>query len=298
MPLFERASDWSRRPGDLPRVERLRRVFLGDPAAFDVVEAINPHMRESTGALCTVDRARARREWEALRDAYRRIGVAVEVLPAPPGLPDFCFTANPSMILPLPDGSHEMWLARMAHASRAGEVAAHRAFAEAQGLTVREMPPRVARFEGTGDGLLHPGRFLLHAGAGARTERSAWRALADAHPDLDVLVYGLADDRYYHLDTALAPLDETRALVVRSGFDEEGWRLVRTAFPRAFEVPPEEAARFAANAHCPDGKHVLMESGCTRTEAWLRSEGLVPVPLETGEFRKSGGSVFCLKQAW
>ena len=41
---------------------------------------------------------------------------------------------------------------------------------------------------------------------------------------------------------------------------------------------------------------MLLQAGCPRTEKALRARGYEPVPLETGEFRKSGGSVFCLKQ--
>lgn len=298
MPLFRSLAEWPRRAADLPAVPRLRRVLLGDPAGFEVLEAINVHMRDASGALHRVDRARAREQWEALAAAYRRCGVEVAVMPAPPGLPDFCFAANPSMAVPLPDGRVEWWLSRMAHPSRRREVESHAAFARERGLALREMPDSVARFEGTGDGLFHPGRFLLHAGVGPRSDEAAWRALAEAHPGLDVLLYSLPNENFYHLDTALAPLDETRALLVREAFDARGLELAKAAFPASFEVPPEEALRFAANAHCPDGRHVLLQRGCPRTESWLHAQGLVPVPLETSEFLKSGGSVFCLKQSW
>lgn len=298
MPLFERARDWPRRPADLPPVRRPRGVLLADPAAFAIVEAQNVHMRDGTGALHEVDGAAARREWEALRRAYQDIGLTVEVLPAVSGLPDLCFAANPSLYLPLPDGGGELWLSRMTHASRRREVAEHARFAAARGLPTREMPERVRRFEGCGDGLPHPGRFLLHAGIGQRTERAAWEALAAEHPDLDVLCYRLQDQRFYHLDTALAPLDESAALVVPEAFDADGKSLVQAAFPGAIAVPLDEALRFAANAHCPDGRHVLIQRGCPRTETALRQRGFLPVPLETGEFLKSGGSVFCLKQAF
>ena len=278
----------------------LDRVILGDPSGFEVREAQNIHMRDAAGALNRVDRDAALAQWRALRDAYRKVGIEVAVLDAPtaPALADFCFAANPSMVVPLPDGTKEMWLSRMAHLSRRGETEHHRRFAIERGIPVREMPPGVAKFEGTGDGLFHPGRFLLHAGIGARTDASAWAALAAAHPTLDVLLYSLANENFYHLDTALAPLDETHALLVREAFDARGLALARAAFPNVFEVPLEEAMRFAANAHSPDGRHVLIQRGCDATESWLRSRGFVAVPVETGEFLKSGGSVFCLKQSW
>lgn len=297
MPLYARAAAWPRRPSALPATARTRRVLLADPAYFDVEYAINVHMTAADGALQRVDRAEARRQWQALRAAYEQLGIDVDVLPAVAGLPDLCFSANPSLYLPLPGGGSEFWLGRMAHPQRQSEVEQHARYARARGWPVRELPAAVAAFEGTGDGLVHPGRFLLHAGVGPRSHPAAWEALAQAHPELDILLYALQDARFYHLDTALAPLDEQAALYVPEAFDGAGRELLLAAFPAAIPVPLDEALRFAANAHCPDGRHVLIQRGCPRTEDALRARGFVPIPLETGEFLKSGGSVFCLKQA-
>lgn len=298
MPLYEDAPAWRRRGSGPSPVRPLTRVLLADPANFDVLEAQNVHMQSPTGALHRVDRGRARRQWETLAEAYRSRGIEVSILEPHAGHADFCFVANPGLVLPLPDGTTELWLSRMRHPSRRGEERALERFGRARGMAIREMPPSIPCFEGTGDGLLHPGRFLLHAGVGPRTDRAAWEALAAAHPDLHVFLLELRDERFYHLDTALCALDAARALVVREAFDDRGYGLLREVFPTVFEVPLEEALRFAANAHCPDGRHVFLERGCTETERWLERQGFEPVPIETGEFLKSGGSVFCLKQSY
>ncbi len=291
-----RVADWPRRVADLPRVSRPGAVLLADPAAFAVTAVHNPHMADGSGAPKRVDAVRARAQWQALCAAYRECNVRVEVMDAAPGLPDLCFTANPALALPTPAGQ-VVWAARMTHASRQPEVAAHRAWFTARGADWREVPAPIARCEGGGDGIPHPGRFLLHAGVGPRSELAAWHALARAHPELDVLLYALRDPRFYHLDTALAALDERSCLYVPEAFDEDGLALLRAAFPLALAIPPEEALNFAGNAHCPDGRHVLLQRGSPRTEAALRAHGFIPRPLDTGEFMKSGGSVYCLKQA-
>ncbi|MBL7008751.1 MAG: amidinotransferase [Planctomycetes bacterium] len=220
------------------------------------------------------------------------------MLPSRPGLTDSCFTANPSIVLSLPTGGREAWMAKMAHPSRQAEVELHAEFFRQKGIPMRHMPPEVERFEGCGDGLLHPGRFLLHAGVGPRTSARAWEVIAEAHPELDVLVYPLQDERFYHLDTALAPLAERTAMYVAEAFDDAGVELVHAAFPKAFAVPLDEALRFACNAHSPDRRHVLIERGCPVTAAELRKRDFLPVEVDTSEFRKSGGSVFCLKLAF
>lgn len=275
-----------------------RRILMADPAAFAVEEVHNPFMQDERGSLQQVDQRVARQQWQALHDAYLDRGMEVYALHADPQLPDLCFTANPSLALPTDNGWGEIWLARMSHASRRPEVQAHEDFFRELGMAIRTLPEEVERFEGAGDGLLHPGRAVLHCGIGQRSCAQAWDAIADARPDLNLLRYELQDPRYYHLDTALVPLDAKRALYVASAFDADGIAQLHTAFPGAVPIDPEEALRFAGNAHCPDGRHVLLQAGCPRTEAWLREAGFKPIPLETGEFRKSGGSVFCLKQAF
>lgn len=298
MPLHSSLHDWPRRASGCADVARLDRVLMADPAEFDIVESINSHMSDAGGRLHCVDRARARAQWVALADAYRAAGIVVCILDAPPGLHDFCFAANPALILPLPGGRCECWLSRMAHASRRGEVQYYHSFARAAGLPICEMPDYVTKFEGTGDAILHPGKFLLHAGVGPRSASEAWRALSAAHADLDILTYTLVNENYYHLDTALAPLDERTALYVPEAFDAAGIEMLQAAFPNHFPIPSGEAMRFAGNAHCPDGRHVFLQKGCERTEQWLREHYYIPIPVETGEFIKSGGSVFCLKLAW
>lgn len=297
MPVFADVASWPRRAPDLPAVGPCRAVLLGHPGAFTVADEHNPHMRDEAGALQSIDGARALEQWQALRAAYESIGVQVHVLPATPGLPDLCFTANPSLVLFLPEGGSEAWSARMRHDSRRPETTLHEEFHLAQSRPIRRIQDPVARFEGCGDGVQHPGRFLMHAGVGPRTQAGAWQQLAEAHESLDVLLYRLVDDRFYHLDTALAPLDERAALYVPEAFDDTGRALVEAAFPDAIALPLEESLRFAANAHCPDGQHVLIDAACVATCELLTARGYKPVPVDTSEFRKSGGSVFCLKLA-
>ncbi|MCH2101372.1 MAG: arginine deiminase-related protein [Planctomycetes bacterium] len=297
MALASPSDFWPRRATDLPSVEPSREVLLGHPGEFAVLEAQNAHMQTEKGVLQAVNPSRALEQWQELRRSYESINMRTYVLPSRQGLADLCFTANPSLVLACPDGRREVWLAKMRHTSRRPEVGIHEEFHRQRESVIRIVPDEVLAFEGCGDGVQHPGRFLMHAGVGPRSETSAWQALAEAHPGLDVLLYELVDPRFYHLDTALAPLDEQTALYVPEAFHPTGRARVLEAFPQAIALPLEESLRFAGNAHCPDGQHVLIDSACTVTCALLSERGYTPLPIDTSEFRKSGGSVFCLKLA-
>ena len=57
----------------------------------------------------------------------------------------------------------------------------------------------------------------------------------------------------------------------------------------------ESAEGFACNAHCPDTKHVIIDAACIETARVLADAGYDVRRVDTSEFRKSGGSVFCMK---
>lgn len=277
----------------------VRRVLMLDPEHFETRYAINPHMRDADGALKRVDRGRARAQWTALRAALEASGLEVVTAPALAEHPDAVFCANPALPVPAAvaaDGVARVVPSRMAHAERAGEVPHLVAVLEGLGYVRAELPD-AGRFEGMGDGLWHPGRRLLWCGIGPRSEASAWRTLSRAF-DLPVVPLRLTDRALYHLDTALALLAEDACLYVPSAFDDASRERIERLVPRRVEVDEEEARTLlAANAFCADGRRVFLQRGALRTCERLRRAGFEPVEVDTDEFLKAGGSVFCMKLA-
>lgn len=263
------------------------------PDHFAVEYVINPHM---AGNIGEVDRARARAQWEALKAAYERLGLEVTVIEGAPGLPDMVFCANQSLPYLTPGGERGAVMSRMHAAQRKPEVPTYERFFEAEGYEVHALDPDLpGDFEGMGDALWHPERYLLWGGYGYRTDREVYTRLSDSL-GFPVLPLALTDPDFYHLDTCLAPLDAETALIFPAAFDAEGLDALQAHFPRLIEAPEDEArGLFACNAHCPDGRHVLIQRGCTVTNARLAEAGFEVVELDTDEFLKSGGSVFCMK---
>jgi N-dimethylarginine dimethylaminohydrolase len=115
--------------------------------------------------------------------------------------------------------------------------------------------------------------------------------------DLDVAILQLPDPTFYHLDTALALLDGSCAAYIPAAFDDPGRTLLEAAFENLIEVDDLEAREvLAGNLWCPDGRHVLMSAGAPITRSRIESNGFQVLEIETGEFLKSGGSVFCMRQ--
>ncbi len=293
--LYTTASDLDFTLEDLPRLPPPRKVLMTTPSHFEVAYVINPHMAGNVG---TVDAEQARVQWQALRETYETLGFDVEVVEGGADLPDMVFCANQTLPFLRKDGSKAVLLSQMHAPQRRGEVPFYRAFFEREGYAVHTLPPGVEKgFEGMGDALWHAGRRLLWGGYGFRTGLEAYEEAARLL-DAPICVLRLDDPDFYHLDTCLSLLDEHTALYVPSAFQEEGLGLLRALIPTLISVPEDEARTlFACNAHCPDGEHVVIQRGCTETNAALREAGFTPVEVDTDEFLKSGGSVFCMKLA-
>ncbi len=277
----------------LPTIPRPNRVLLTTPEHFRVAYVINPHMEGNIGA---VDADEAQREWERLREAYRDAGIEVNVLDGAPDLPDMVFCANQSLPYQTPGGERGVVISRMHAPQRKAEVEHYADFFAAQDYEVKRLDADLpGDFEGMGDALWHPERYLLWGGHGYRTDPEVYARLSSAL-GFPVCALRLTDPDFYHLDTCLCPLDEHTALIYPDAFNDDGLGLIRHYFTRVLEAPEDEARTlFACNAHSPDGEHVIIQRGCTDTIDQLRDAGYTPVEVETGEFLKSGGSVFCMK---
>lgn len=275
-----------------------RLIFMVDPRGFDVVKAINPHMKNEAGELQRIDHMRAERQWLSLLAAYQRLGFEVTVLRSQPECPDMVFCANQTFPFRDAEGCPAVILSNMADEVRHREVAALREQLIAHGVRCYELPERSegTLFEGTGDALWVPGRRLICGGYGFRTSPQIYEEVSRITRS-PVALFELRHPKFYHLDTCLSILDDSTALACRAGFTEEGWAQLAQIFPRLIEVPLEEADSpgFACNAHCPDQKHCIIEAGNRQTIAALVRNGFIPVEVETSEFIKSGGSVFCMK---
>lgn len=281
----------------LERVAAPRRVLMADPAYFDVSYAINPHMLESSGALKRVDRELAREQWRALRAAFDVAGLETLVAPPLAGHPDLVFCANQALPVPREASALGRPLAvasNMRWRERRGEVRHVLAQLARIGYASRRMST-LAPLEGMGDGLWHPGRALLWAGVGPRSSRAAWSALA-RWIRAPIVPLELIDADFYHLDTALALLDERTCLWLPDALSARSRRVVERLIPHRIEADEREARELlACNAFCADGSRVWIQRGCVRTLERLRAAGYDTVEVDTSEFLKSGGSVFCMK---
>lgn len=259
------------------RTATARHYAMTAPEYFTVEYAINPWMDTATPVNTTLAVA----QWEALRRVYTDLGHTVDLVAPRAGLPDMVYAANGGFLV-----GDTAVVARFAYPQRAGEADAYAEWMAAAGYR----PVRTEHVnEGQGD-LLLVGSNLL-AGYGFRTDRRAHDEIA-AITGLNVTSLELVDRRFYHLDTALAVLDESTIAYYPPAFSDDARKRLTELFGTAIEVGSADAYVLGLNV-VSDGRHVVMPAAATGFAAQLRHAGFEPIGVDLSELLKGGGSVKC-----
>lgn len=254
-----------------------RRYLMCPPVYFTVEHTINPWMDPSV----PVDTHLALAQWRELRRTYEGLGHRVDVLDPLPGMADMVFTANGALVI----GPRALG-ARFREPARTAEAPAHRRWLTEHGIHVHA--PRAVN-EGEGD-FAWTGRHIL-AGCGFRSSAAAGAELTEVF-GVPVVQLRLVDPRFYHLDTALAVLDDQTIAYYPPAFSDASQRLLASMYPEAIIATSDDALVLGLNA-VSDGTHVVLARQAEKLAAQLAERGYVPVPVDVSELLKSGGGVKC-----
>ena len=263
-------------PGATPR-----HYLMCEPTHYTVSYRINPWMDPQR----VTDTDLAVRQWRTLRDTYLELGHTVETIDPIPGLPDMVYAANGATVV---DGV--VYSARFRYPERAAEGPAYQKWFADRGF-VTHTAEQVNGGEGD---LLVVGDLIL-AGTGFRSDRAS-------HAELQELVgrplisLELVDDRYYHLDTALAVLSSDPAspqvAYYPPAFSPGSRAVLERLFPDAVVATDDAAAALGLNA-VSDGLPVVVAPRATHLAGELRDRGYTPIPVDTSELLKGGGGAKC-----
>jgi N-dimethylarginine dimethylaminohydrolase len=265
-------------PSAPQRAATPRRYLMCPPDHFAVTYAINPWMHPDQ----PVDASLAARQWEALRDRYLDLGHQVETIKPIEGLPDMVFAANGATVI-----GGKVLGASFRNKEREAEGPAYMEWLRKSGFTEIHDPEYIN--EGEGD-FLFAGDWIL-AGHGFRSDPNAHLEAQELF-GMPVIGLRLVDPRYYHLDTALAVLDDRTVAYYPEAFSTGSQAVLKRLYPDALIATAEDAAAFGLNA-VSDGLHVLLPQAATGMAAQLTERGYQPIGMDLSELLKAGGSVKC-----
>jgi len=259
------------------RTATKRTVLMCRPDFFTVVYRINPWMDPAM----PTDTGLAVRQWQALYDIYVELGFDVQLIDPIEGLPDMVYAANGGYVI---DGI--AYGASFTYPERQPEGPAYMEWFHGAGFDVR-VPQNVN--EGEGDFLL-VGDVIL-AGTGFRSASNSHEEVA-AIFGREVVTLNLVNPSFYHLDTAIAVLDDTNIAYLESAFDEESLVKLRERYPDAIIATEEDAAVLGLNSYS-DGYNVVIASRAKDFERQLRERGYNPIGVDLSELLLGGGGVKC-----
>ncbi|MDZ7716141.1 MAG: arginine deiminase family protein [Balneolaceae bacterium] len=278
---------------EIPPMPLPKEALMVEPTYFSVDYVINPHMTDNIGK---VDKVEAKTEWGILKNTFNQIGITVHDLEGEEGLPDMVFCANQSLPFIDKDGQKHVIMSIMHADERKEEVFYIEQWYRQNGYKIHYLDKEaIEDFEGCGDAIWHTGKRLLWGGYGYRSSIQAYETVAETF-GVPVIALKLVDESFYHLDTCFCVLNKDSVLIYPDAFTDEGLALINEIFENVIHASQYEATElFACNATCPDGKNVIIQKGCTDANKKLRDAGFAVHEISTGEFLKSGGSVFCMK---
>lgn len=268
------------------------RVLLCPPDYFDLVDQKNPYMKQDSA----VDKARARAQWEDLRDTLQQNGCVIETVDPVPGLEDMVFAAN-QIFTGAKDGCGKFAVpSRMVYPSRHREVTYFTEWCRGHDFQIIELDYGPDYLEGHGDLLWHPDGSCVFAGYGFRSTRGGVDKFSAAMAKMGIAVepLELVDRFCYHLDTCLCPLNDDAALIFPGAYSADALATLHRIWPRLHPLTADEAHRFMGNGIVVNGRYISPYMTLP-LEAALRKENLEPLIVDTSEFEKAGGSCFCMK---
>jgi len=266
-------------------------MLMCPPENFDVVDVKNPHMEGNIG---NVDKQLARRQWDEVKAGFVSSKAQIELIKPVADCEDMVFCANQTFVGLDQNGQKLCLLSQMKHQSRQREVSAFGQWFGSHGYRVENLPEKIG-FEGSGDAIWHPGRALVWGGSGFRTQKEVYPHISKLF-GVPVIHLPLKSDRFYHLDTCFCAIDERTVLVHARSLTPEGMEMVRAVFEHVIECDDHEANEgMACNATAIGGKHVVIQKGNGKVVGALKELGYSVHEVDTSEYLKSGGSVFCMK---
>lgn len=261
----------------ITRVPVKRTVLMCRPEYFTVVYRINPWMNPAV----PTDTSLALSQWQALYDIYVGLGFEVHLIEPIEGLPDMVYAANGGFVI-----DNLAYGASFTYPERQPEGPAYMDWFRASGFDVH-VPQEIN--EGEGDFLL-VGDVIL-AGTGFRSGSNSHEELA-AISGREVITLTLVNPSFYHLDTAIAVLDNSNIAYLRSAFDEASLAILEARYPDAIIATEEDAAILGLNSYS-DGYNVVIASRATDFEQQLRARGYNPIGVDLSELLLGGGGVKC-----
>lgn len=253
------------------------KVLMCQPTFFDIEYEINPWMHMEN----KVDRKMAMKQWQAVYDTYKDLGVEIELIEPVRGLPDMVFTANAGIV------KNNIFISgNFRYSQRKGEEYYYQKWFSDHGYIIKTLNHYQG---GEGDALF----FLdtLYMGYGFRSELQAHQEIKQIL-GVSGISLKLIDPYFYDFDTAFCPLGDKAVLYYPDALDKQSRELLEE-LSDAIPVTRQQAENFVNNSVYVNGRMLVgfLDDALRNT---LKKLDIEPIFLDMSEFKKSGGGIKCV----
>jgi N-dimethylarginine dimethylaminohydrolase len=250
------------------------------PTYFSIEYSINHWMDEKT----IIDRELAQRQWDALLQAYEKLGAQVDVFDAVEGLPDQIFPGDSIFVY-----GDQAVASRFRVVQRAAEVAPMESRFKEKDFTVHQLPKGLY-FEGNAEAIKW--NNLILAGYGIRSDKASHAFLQET---LDVEIVSLEIKKpYFHLDMCVCPLNEKSLAYVPDAFTDESRKVLEGLGANMITISQDEGMQLACNSMSVNNTVILSTKSVLEFPKNLKAAAFDVIELDLSEFAKSGGGAKCL----
>jgi arginine dihydrolase len=269
-------------------------ILMTEPSSYEVSYVINPWMRPARWSVSRdLHKKQSMLCWKQLHHALNKFGARICLMDSVPELPDLVFPANAAIVL-----DRKVLLSRFAHQERRREEPVFRSVFHnlMKGGIVSEVDqiPSDLCQEGAGDCLWDRHRKLFWAGYGQRSMLEASGEI-ERFFGCEVQSLELVDPHFYHLDVAMAILENGEVIYYAEAFSPASQLVIQRRIPSSMriEVSRAEAVHFNINVISLFG--VIFMTRASTTLRWqLMSRGYTLCELDLSPFLLAGGAAACL----
>ncbi len=247
------------------------------PINYDVVYEINPWMDVTNRP----DKKLAFTQWQKLRDLYEELGVQVETIEQPEGLPDMVFTANGGTVR-----GNTFISGNYRYQERKGEEKYFQKWFADNGFEVKMLSYSQG---GEGDALLYKDTYYM--GYGFRSDKNAHDEIGELLGAPTVSLR-LIDPYFYDFDTTFCPVGDRGVLYYPEAYDKKSQEIAKS-IENAVAMTQEQAEHFVANSVYVDGKLLVGYLDDDLRQKLYRWD-VEPIFLDMSEYKKAGGGIKCL----
>ncbi len=257
----------------------ITRVLMCDPLHFTVEFIYNPWMKPGS-----VDRKKAKEQWNSLKQIYERLGISVDVIPQVKGLHDMVFATDQGIVK-----EREVLLSNFRPVQRQGEREHYKKWFRDKGYDIVELPKH-HYLEGNGETYFW--NDTIFVGTGYRSDPEIPKFLQKKY-DKEVVYLKIMDPAFYHLDVGFFPLNNETVFYYPPAYSPGTIQELKKRIPNLLELTKEEAFGFSSNSVVTD-HHVIVQKGNPTFVEQLHDLGYKTEEVDLSEFMKSGGGAHCL----